>query len=95
MTTPNPQPATFNILIHTLSDQDEDKGQLFNTIKNLSDKGTIKGIKPLSLTDGEDYWSLFFTCNYNKGVIEEILSHTNQRYFIHKLADRDIFETVD
>ncbi|MBN2743774.1 MAG: hypothetical protein JXR39_07765 [Marinilabiliaceae bacterium] len=87
--------ATFNILIHTHDDKATDEGLLFRSIKTLSDKGVINGMKPLSLVNGQDYWSLFYTCDCTKSSIEAMLSPIHQDFFIHKLSDGNLFEVIE
>ncbi len=84
--------ATYNILIHTQSGRESDQGLLFRSIKILSLQGNINGMKPLSLVEGEDYWSLFYTCSCSKNAIEEMLLPIHQHFFIHKLSDNNLFD---
>ena len=84
--------ATYNILIHTQSDRENDQGLLFRSLKTLSVQGIINGMKPLSLVEGEDYWSLFYTCSCSKNAIEEMLLPIHQCFFIHKLSDNNLFD---
>lgn len=87
--------ATYNILIHTHNDRDIDQGLLYQSIKALSLEGMINGMKPLSLVDGEDYWSLFFVGRCSKSTIEKLLKPIHQSFFVHKLSDGNLFENAE